>query len=274
MFCVSIPSLSSRFLDLFGKIGKKGFRDNSSLIIRLCKTVLKQISFSAIHSFADWFKFSVKTENSGDLRKCTLPESKCPKITKISKAFRLETLILEEAVAEKISSVFDAAFFGECIFDAEFFRECVFDAAFFWWMRLQIAADVSLPQFKVLGHRQKTIEASLSTGEEPFTLATYFRPPPEVLFLLCMEILYIEANIQPDHILYTSNYIFSMHPYIELPLFNVFIHWIAHLVNLFLTTYLYLRRIFFPGNYSRLACEIQFTRSIGYYLIQIYIPSR
>lgn len=131
MFCVSIPSLSSRFLDLFGKIGKKGFRDNSSLIIRLCKTVLKQISFSAIHSFADWFKFSVKTENSGDLRKCTLPESKCPKITKISKAFRLETLILEEAVAEKISSVFDAAFFGECIFDAEFFRECVFDAAFF-----------------------------------------------------------------------------------------------------------------------------------------------
>ena len=31
---------------------------------------------------------------------------------------------------------------------------------------LQIAADVSLPQFKVMGHRQKTIEASLSTGEK------------------------------------------------------------------------------------------------------------
>ena len=29
----------------------------------------------------------------------------------------------------------------------------------------QIASDVSLPQFKVVGHRQKTIEASLSTGE-------------------------------------------------------------------------------------------------------------
>ncbi len=29
---------------------------------------------------------------------------------------------------------------------------------------VQIAADVSLPQFKVMGHRQKTIEASLSTG--------------------------------------------------------------------------------------------------------------
>lgn len=56
---------------------------------------------------------------------------------------------------------------------------------------VQISSDVSLPQFKVLGHRQKTIEASLSTG-----------------------------------------------------------------------------------NYSRLACEIQFVRSMGYYLIQIYIPSR
>lgn len=30
---------------------------------------------------------------------------------------------------------------------------------------------------------------------------------------------------------------------------------------------------FFAGNYSRLACEIQFVRSMGYYLIQIYIPS-
>jgi glycine receptor alpha-3 len=28
-----------------------------------------------------------------------------------------------------------------------------------------------------------------------------------------------------------------------------------------------------PGNYSRLACEIQFVRSMGYYLSQIYIPS-
>ena len=27
------------------------------------------------------------------------------------------------------------------------------------------------------------------------------------------------------------------------------------------------------GNYSRLACDIQFVRSMGFYLIQIYIPS-
>lgn len=31
--------------------------------------------------------------------------------------------------------------------------------------------------------------------------------------------------------------------------------------------------IWLTGNYSRLACEIQFVRSMGYYLIQIYIPS-
>ncbi|XP_065211347.1 gamma-aminobutyric acid receptor subunit beta-like isoform X2 [Planococcus citri] len=53
-----------------------------------------------------------------------------------------------------------------------------------------VSNEVSLPQFKVLGHRQKTFEISLSTG-----------------------------------------------------------------------------------NYSRLLCEIQFVRSMGYYLIQIYIPS-
>lgn len=32
-------------------------------------------------------------------------------------------------------------------------------------------------------------------------------------------------------------------------------------------------RFAFTGNYSRLVCEIQFVRSMGYYLIQIYIPS-
>ena len=31
---------------------------------------------------------------------------------------------------------------------------------------VQVSGDVSLPQFKVLGHRQKTIEASLSTGNQ------------------------------------------------------------------------------------------------------------
>jgi len=30
---------------------------------------------------------------------------------------------------------------------------------------VQMGSDVSLPQYKIVGHRQKTIEAGLSTGE-------------------------------------------------------------------------------------------------------------
>ena len=35
---------------------------------------------------------------------------------------------------------------------------------------VQVSGDVSLPQFKVLGHRQKTIEASLSTGQYTYSI--------------------------------------------------------------------------------------------------------
>ena len=31
---------------------------------------------------------------------------------------------------------------------------------------VQLSSDVSLPEFRVIGHRQKTIEAALSTGEQ------------------------------------------------------------------------------------------------------------
>ena len=49
---------------------------------------------------------------------------------------------------------------------------------------VQVSGDVSLPQFKVLGHRQKTIEASLSTGEsELFLLPGYF----QVLISICVS---------------------------------------------------------------------------------------
>jgi gamma-aminobutyric acid receptor subunit beta len=80
-----------------------------------------------------------------------------------------------------------------CYIEIESFGYTMSDIRYKWndgLNSVQISSDVSLPQFKVLGHWQKTIEASLSTG-----------------------------------------------------------------------------------NYSRLACEIQFVRSMGYYLIQIYIPS-
>merc|ERR1719266_2309899 len=80
-----------------------------------------------------------------------------------------------------------------CYIEIESFGYTMADIRYKWndgINSVQISSDVSLPQFKVLGHRQKTIEAELSTG-----------------------------------------------------------------------------------NYSRLSCEIQFVRSMGYYLIQIYIPS-
>ncbi len=47
---------------------------------------------------------------------------------------------------------------------------CTMDDIRYEWRRgldsVQVSSDVSLPEFKVLGHRQKTIEASLSSGDE------------------------------------------------------------------------------------------------------------
>ncbi|OXA49894.1 gamma-aminobutyric acid receptor subunit beta [Folsomia candida] len=80
-----------------------------------------------------------------------------------------------------------------CTVEIESFGYTMSDLRYRWAKGLQsvgISSDVSLPQFKVTGHRQQAVEISLSSG-----------------------------------------------------------------------------------NYSRLACEIQFERSMGYYLIQIYIPS-
>ncbi|OXA45738.1 gamma-aminobutyric acid receptor subunit beta isoform X1 [Folsomia candida] len=80
-----------------------------------------------------------------------------------------------------------------CTIEIESFGYTMSDIRYQWAKGLEsvgVSSDVSLPQFKVLGHKQQAMEISLSTG-----------------------------------------------------------------------------------NYSRLACEIQFVRSMGYYLIQIYIPS-
>ena len=85
---------------------------------------------------------------------------------------------------------------------------------------VQISSDVSLPQFKVLGHRQRTIEASLSTG---------------TLLIEC-KCKYHNYNVQ-EIVKMISHELLISH----------------------------------PGNYSRLACEIQFVRSKGYYLIQVRV---
>ena len=39
---------------------------------------------------------------------------------------------------------------------------------------VQLSSDVSLPEFKVIGHRQKTIEASLSTGEQNSIISNFW----------------------------------------------------------------------------------------------------
>ena len=49
---------------------------------------------------------------------------------------------------------------------------------------------------------------------------------------------------------------------LELPQFKVYKHLQRRKVEVLST-----------GNYSRLVCEIEFVRSMGYYLIQIYIPA-
>ncbi len=48
---------------------------------------------------------------------------------------------------------------------------------------VQVSGDVSLPQFKVLGHRQKTIEASLSTGRSEVEFTVKLNPGPLGLLL-------------------------------------------------------------------------------------------
>lgn len=84
-----------------------------------------------------------------------------------------------------------------------------------------VSNEVSLPQFKVLGHRQRAMEISLTTGN-----INNFTP---TMTSQCFSTVTVDAII--------------------------------------------ITCIIFAGNYSRLACEIQFVRSMGYYLIQIYIPS-
>ena len=50
---------------------------------------------------------------------------------------------------------------------------------------VQISSDVSLPQFKVMGHRQKTIEAALSTGNySRLALEIQFKRSPGYYWLM------------------------------------------------------------------------------------------
>ena len=53
---------------------------------------------------------------------------------------------------------------------------------------VQVSGDVSLPQFKVLGHRQKTIEASLSTGDS-FVTGTFSHSHLNLSLCVCDSVI-------------------------------------------------------------------------------------
>nr|CAD7441790.1 unnamed protein product [Timema bartmani] len=99
-----------------------------------------------------------------------------------------------------------------------------------------ISSEVQLPQFRVLGHRQRATEINLSTVG------------------YTMRDIRYKWNEGPNSVGVSNE--------VSLPQFKVLGHR-QRAMEISLTT----------GNYSRLACEIQFVRSMGYYLIQIYIPS-
>ncbi|KAK9710757.1 Neurotransmitter-gated ion-channel transmembrane region [Popillia japonica] len=99
-----------------------------------------------------------------------------------------------------------------------------------------ISNEVELPQFRVLGHRQRATVINLTTVG------------------YTMRDIRYKWNEGPNSVGVSNE--------VSLPQFKVLGHR-QRAMEISLTT----------GNYSRLACEIQFVRSMGYYLIQIYIPS-
>ncbi len=114
---------------------------------------------------------------------------------------------------------------------------------------VQVSSDVSLPEFKVLGHRQKTIEASLSSGDRSMTTT--------------MMRLKKGSNRRLSYFL--SNFIVHR---------NAFRTW-----NCFFTSKRgekYSAHDFSPkchaGNYSRLAVEVQFVRASGHTLARLFVP--
>ncbi|XP_016845776.2 gamma-aminobutyric acid receptor subunit beta isoform X3 [Nasonia vitripennis] len=126
-----------------------------------------------------------------------------------------------------------------CNIEIESFGYTMRDIRYKWNSGLQsvgISSEVELPQFRVLGHRQRQTTIHLSTVG--YTMRDIRYKWNEGL---------ASVGVSND---------------VSLPQFKVLGHR-QRAMEISLTT----------GNYSRLACEIQFVRSMGYYLIQIYIPS-
>ncbi|CAF4750532.1 unnamed protein product [Pieris macdunnoughi] len=126
-----------------------------------------------------------------------------------------------------------------CHIEIESFGYTMRDIRYHWKDGLAsvgMSNEVQLPQFRVLGHRQRATVVTLTTVG------------------YTMRDIRYKWNEGPNSVGVSSE--------VSLPQFKVLGHR-QRAMEISLTT----------GNYSRLACEIQFVRSMGYYLIQIYIPS-
>ncbi|XP_045541939.1 gamma-aminobutyric acid receptor subunit beta [Papilio machaon] len=126
-----------------------------------------------------------------------------------------------------------------CHIEIESFGYTMRDIRYHWKDGLSsvgMSNEVQLPQFRVLGHRQRATVVTLTTVG------------------YTMRDIRYKWNEGPNSVGVSNE--------VSLPQFKVLGHR-QRAMEISLTT----------GNYSRLACEIQFVRSMGYYLIQIYIPS-
>ncbi|KAI8431015.1 hypothetical protein MSG28_001096, partial [Choristoneura fumiferana] len=126
-----------------------------------------------------------------------------------------------------------------CHIEIESFGYTMRDIRYHWkdgHTSVGMSNEVQLPQFRVLGHRQRATVVTLTTVG------------------YTMRDIRYKWNEGPNSVGVSSE--------VSLPQFKVLGHR-QRAMEISLTT----------GNYSRLACEIQFVRSMGYYLIQIYIPS-
>ncbi len=154
---------------------------------------------------------------------------------------------------------------------SDFFRHAdgysVKDIAYVWKdgpvKSVGIRPDVQLPQFKVRGHRLKTKTEELTTGQS-FHMSLSFSVPPCLSTsvpsgaIVLLRSVVIFHKIFPNCIRVNMAIIYNPH---------------ARTAQSKFSQLSPMQPVSIAGNYSRLACEFYFVRSLGYYIIQIYVPS-
>ncbi|KAI5701071.1 hypothetical protein M8J75_005815 [Diaphorina citri] len=148
-----------------------------------------------------------------------------------------------------------------------------------------VSNEVSLPQFKVLGHRQKDLEISLTTGNYSrlaceiqfvrsmgyYLIQIYI--PSSLIVAISWVSFWLNRNATPARVALGVTTVLTMTTLMSST--NAALPKVSYVksIDVYLGTCFVMVFASLLGNYSRLACEIQFVRSMGYYLIQIYVPS-